>query len=911
MDSNFQGYDVFISYSRKDKNFAKKLQSALEKYRPPADLNVSHRRLAVFRDEDDLIGSEYHKSIESVLTASRKMVVLCSPNARKSEFVSEEIQRFANLNGSENIIPVLIAGKPNNEIIGASEEEKAFPEALLEVLGTPLAVNYVGVEGSRKSVNRHEYYNSWFTLLANIYGLSRSEIEQRERVKLRKRRILTTSTTGAIILILSVLTLYAFLQRNIAKKHEAIALKERDLSKSYALSAASVSALSYDTTSALRIAEKAIELNQENNEAKRVIWKAYFSYLNKDFAKLDRNIIEIATSPGSDDTLALVLSDGPIELWSIKNEQLAKTIDLSSSKPSTVKFTVAGGYLAVGYENGTISFIEIDTLTKTFDIENAHKDKIRMIDFSPDGKFMVSVSYRGDLRVWDLKSRQSILESPESNGGFEYNGAKFSPDNKMLIAFGPDGFSVASTESWQSVFYGNHDVTHLPYNRADPFYFYRGITAAAFSDDGKLLITGDTYGALFYWDLDKKMLSYYRRIGHGAVFDVKFVDQDKTILTHCFGDKSIKFWDVKTHELIDELKGHQIAIKDFELNKDAVLTMEENGLIKKWAKIHQVSVVTHLGINFLTISPDSTYILYDSSGTEAALKGATYRTITGDSNFHVDIDSTMMTGDIREGSRQLAVGSSGGDIYLLGMSADKRVMRIEQVFSITAKTPPMVSAVKFIPNKPELIAGYTDGATRVWNINSGELIHEDNVHGKNVTSISISAKGDIYTTASWDATFAKWQLSTHTMTETVNFGSPINMTAITADGNKLLIGSYDTTVAIWDLSHNRQIQSLKGHMGPIHFVCFSPDETRAFTAVASGAVHIWDIKSGEQIGTIQLNKPLLNILFLKEKNRLITFERYRGSRSYPIDVNGVLNEVNANNIARKLSPEEEKQYRIK
>src|SRR5262245_61126328 len=84
--------DAFISYSRKDREFAQKLEKALENYQPPKGLPLPQRRLEIFRDEEDLTGVEYYRSIEKNLKDSSKLIVICSPNARKSDFVGDEIR---------------------------------------------------------------------------------------------------------------------------------------------------------------------------------------------------------------------------------------------------------------------------------------------------------------------------------------------------------------------------------------------------------------------------------------------------------------------------------------------------------------------------------------------------------------------------------------------------------------------------------------------------------------------------------------------------------------------------------------------------------------------------------------------------------------------------------------------------
>jgi len=118
--------DAFISYSRKDIDFARKLEKALEDYKPPKELNAPQYNLVVFRDEADFTGTEYHESLDRHLNNSSKMIVICSPSARKSEYVNDEIRRFARKRGAQNIIPVLISGIPNNEATPGRKRKRLF-----------------------------------------------------------------------------------------------------------------------------------------------------------------------------------------------------------------------------------------------------------------------------------------------------------------------------------------------------------------------------------------------------------------------------------------------------------------------------------------------------------------------------------------------------------------------------------------------------------------------------------------------------------------------------------------------------------------------------------------------------------------------------------------------------------------
>src|SRR4030095_5807528 len=111
---------VFLSYSRKDEEFARNLEEALKNYRLPKDVQTSRptkNRLTVFRDKHDLvpIAGDYWKTIENYLERSAYLVIVCSPNARRSEYVNHEIKTFLRTHEAKAVIPILLSGRPHND----------------------------------------------------------------------------------------------------------------------------------------------------------------------------------------------------------------------------------------------------------------------------------------------------------------------------------------------------------------------------------------------------------------------------------------------------------------------------------------------------------------------------------------------------------------------------------------------------------------------------------------------------------------------------------------------------------------------------------------------------------------------------------------------------------------------------
>lgn len=220
-------HDVFLSYSRTDEAFAVRLEERLEAFKPPADLAVPHRRLEVFRDKEDIAGTELHGALAAYLAEAGSLVILCSPASRASPWVDQEIRDFAARKGADRVIPVMISGIPNNEAGPDDESRKAFPDALLELGTVPLAVDYRGFETSAsKRVDREEWAGPWYTLLANIYGVERRDIEARDLRRRRRLRVLWASAGAGVSLALLGLTLWAWVERGRAEVNAGEAARQ-------------------------------------------------------------------------------------------------------------------------------------------------------------------------------------------------------------------------------------------------------------------------------------------------------------------------------------------------------------------------------------------------------------------------------------------------------------------------------------------------------------------------------------------------------------------------------------------------------------------------------------------------------------------------------------------------------------
>lgn len=217
-------FAAFISYAREDELFARQLETQIEAQKPLTP-GSAVRACRVFRDRADFTGSEYHRALDSHLRDSGSLVVICSPDARKSEYVGDEIRRFAALHGAERIYPVLLTGLPNNE----ADELRAFPPALLEVTGgIPLAADYRSFDPKRNRLADPKYEAEWYKLLGNIHGVPPAEIrrhDERQQVRALRMRVMFAALS---LLAMAGLFIGAVLLWQRAEQAERVAVEQRE-----------------------------------------------------------------------------------------------------------------------------------------------------------------------------------------------------------------------------------------------------------------------------------------------------------------------------------------------------------------------------------------------------------------------------------------------------------------------------------------------------------------------------------------------------------------------------------------------------------------------------------------------------------------------------------------------------------
>ncbi len=191
-------YFAFISYSSKDTAWGRQMQRKLEHYRMPATLCSEHgweRRpmKPVFFAPSDIQPGGLNEELQERLKASRNLIVICSPNSARSEWVGKEIEYFHQLGRTKQIHFFIVDGQPHS----GNEETECF-NPVVERLGLPEILG--------ANIHEHVYRWPWLNkerayvqLVSKLLGVEFDTIWQRHRRLLVRKAV--TWAVGIVAVI--------------------------------------------------------------------------------------------------------------------------------------------------------------------------------------------------------------------------------------------------------------------------------------------------------------------------------------------------------------------------------------------------------------------------------------------------------------------------------------------------------------------------------------------------------------------------------------------------------------------------------------------------------------------------------------------------------------------------------------
>lgn len=339
-----------------------------------------------------------------------------------------------------------------------------------------------------------------------------------------------------------------------------------------------------------------------------------------------------------------------------------------------------------------------------------HTANIKYLEFTQDGKGLISASDDKTARVWDLESGilVNVLrgEIDDDNYGMLNSGAIW--PNKNIVSVG--GFLGPSGEALGKVRFYNYITGELIFTGRGP---EGSVVCQSYSKDEKFLAAGTTNGEIAIWNLET--LYPVSLKGHDdGVYGVAFSPDGNKLLTASYDKKAI-LWDIRI--LKDTTKA--LDYKLIEDHTDAIRT----------------AAFDPKGNYFLTAGYDNRVLMYDADG-----------------NFKKEVikitdpvyDEKYSFGDIHG----IAISDDGKLVAIAtGLSNHENVWVVDvatgkKVFSFKEHDNTVI-AIDFFGNDMVASAGGDHRDIYVYNIKTGDVKSHFRGKGERVYSVAIGENNQI------------------------------------------------------------------------------------------------------------------------------------------------------------------------
>ena len=592
--------DLFISYSRRNKDFVKSLHEAL-----------AAQKRDVWVDWEDIPPSvEWWKEIERGIEAANAFIFVVSPASVQSEVCYREVEHAVQNN--KRIIPLLwedVGGDLMQKMhpsIGAHNwifvNDPANFDESMRTLASTIDTDYEHVrEHTRLQILALEWERNGQaagyllrgdnlreaeTWLANSGGKSpapsgaqTSFIITSQQAQNQFQRIRFAFVSGALVLTL-ILTIFSIFQTQQAIDQRERADENAELErvarlaaeflrlqeKSATLAQESGRSLeANDTELAILLALDAVNIvTPTTGEAQLALANAAYAPGARAVWEFDHSIISLA----ADDRFAVTGgSDGTLTIYDLPTNEIRFEIEGDDS--TLTALALVGDTLAGGTADGEIILWNVVTGAEMLRWTAFDASKpIESLDFN--GQFVVVGGSEGRVLLFDGSNgtlRQSLNGHPPSE---TVNVVAFSPDNSM-IASGSNSLIVHEM----------NPATNSPavWFVADSFVedFHEGdITALDFSADSDQIVTGADDTLLKVWNLDVEtsdsgtvtreinLLRTLEADSHNdPITDVQFGSSGFTLASASAApEQLVILWDANTFTERSRLQGHSSTATD-------------------------------------------------------------------------------------------------------------------------------------------------------------------------------------------------------------------------------------------------------------------------------------------------------------------------------------------------------------
>ncbi len=494
--------------------------------------------------------------------------------------------------------------------------------------------------------------------------------------------------------------------------------------------------------------------------------------------------------------------------------------------------------------------------------QQGHGDRVVSVHFSPDGKSLVTASWDGSARLWDVQTGRQRLVLRDRGGPhqhFSLAGACFSPDREgtRVLTLANQNVSISFLNAKQPADIDPPaSVAAQGKQVGTPHGSYTSHSSRMGDQEARTIprlwdaATGKELAVL----LPGKHRQHYREEPICFAFS-----RNGRQVAVAHWSEGLDLWDARTGKHIRQMKKNAMGVRSLAFTADGsqlLLVYEDRVEVWEPATGRERSGEHWKGftgpIRSVRLSPDGRRMLV-FQGMPADSIVSVREVATGKEIARlVGHDGEVADADFRPDGRQVVTASLDGSIRFWDVGPIPPyavLLRGHQETGGALKPIPKHFHGKLAPGKDGQVGA--DGRRRLTLLGKVAIIHDARTgkkeveltgHQEEVTWAAFSPDGRRVVTAGrdrtarvWDAATGREQLRLHGHT------GAVWCAVFSPDGRWLATGSSDKTARIWDAATGREWLTLTGHPAPVYLAAFSGDNQHLFTVTFEQQVRRWPI----------------------------------------------------------------------
>ena len=584
-----------------------------------------------------------------------------------------------------------------------------------------------------------------------------------------------------------------------------------------------------------------------------------------------RSIVWSTSFTNDGESLLVGYADGNARLWHVEEGVVVNTLQGHTSWVVDCKCSPEDiNQFATASKDGSAIIWDGRANNKNACI--ASKVPLLCLDWSPDGKYIVTGSKDCKVRIWDTRKaaeREAVKELTPL------------PYDVLSCSWSPLGSYIAITCS--DDFVRVYDADYGA--KIQKFQGHQGsITCSQWAPNGLYLATGSADNTGKIWNIDelelegnnspreeignydsKKDVSYLKRSSEELEFQSATIgiERDTEILGEGADSKAEAVGPNFEEGVVEEEfaflgRARKLSLSASARSSPNLDVLEEFRLQLGNSERYNNEQILHKRKLYSFSGNDCSWLCKEQFDLETA-RGVMHCTLSG--------DSTRIAATCKDKRILIFQQDSSGDYIRDG--------QLEGLLC----TP---SCFAFAPDNVRGVSGHHEGVIMFWDTKKLECKFMLGGHTGTVSCISwIPGGGDLFLSSSYDFTsivwdvkmkLPKWKLVGHTSYIRSSLPSPNGQLVVTA--------SSDNSAIIWSLKSGTLMKSFQKHSSTVYVAAWSPDSTRVATACRDGIIYIWNAFSMENVQLLKCHKSEVRSLAWSPKGDLLLSGSWDGKVNF-------------------------------